>query len=97
MRGQSGRTAHPEMAVCQVQFAVPFETSKTPSSVVLAVFSSTIKRLSEYMILKILLLRSPSLLKPFESYSNRQRDQNQNQDSATACTNFRFRNSQPAG
>jgi hypothetical protein len=40
---------------------VSFETSKTPRSVVLAVSSSTIKRLSEYILLKILLMRSPHL------------------------------------
>jgi hypothetical protein len=61
MRGQFCRAAHPEMAACQVQFGVPFETSKTSRSVVLAVCSSTIKKLSEYMILKVLLLRSPRL------------------------------------
>ena len=61
MRGQFCRTAHPEMAACQVHFGVPFETSKTSRSVALAVSSSTIKKLSEYMILKVLLLRSPRL------------------------------------
>jgi hypothetical protein len=61
MRGQFCRTAHPEMAARQVHFGVPFETSKTSRSVVLAVSSSTIKKLSEYMILKVLLLRSPRL------------------------------------
>src|ERR1700724_3300112 len=49
------------MAACQVHFGVPFETSKTSRSAVLAVSSSTIKKLSEYMILKVLLLRSPRL------------------------------------
>jgi hypothetical protein len=61
MRGQSGRTAHPEVAACQVHSAVSFETSKTPRSVVLAVSSSTIKRLSEHILLKMMLLRSPRL------------------------------------
>src|ERR1700732_1932886 len=61
MRGQFCRAAHPEMAACQVHFGVPFETSKTSRSVALAVSSSTIKKLSEYMILKVLLLRSPRL------------------------------------
>ena len=61
MRGQFCRTAHPELSVYQVRFAVSFETSKTSRSVVLAVSSSTIKKLSEYMILKVLLLRSPRL------------------------------------
>ena len=61
MRGQFCRTAHPEMATCQVHFGVPFETSKTSRSVALAVSSSTIKKLSEYMTLKVLLLRSPRL------------------------------------
>src|ERR1700722_12536331 len=60
MRGQFCRTAHPEMAACQVHFGVPFETSKTSRSVALAVSISRIKKLSEYMILK-LLLRSPRL------------------------------------
>ena len=61
MRGRCCHPAHPEMAACQVHFGVPFETSKTSRSVVLAVSSSTIKKLSEYMILKVLLLRSPRL------------------------------------
>ena len=61
IRGQFSRTAHPEMAPCQVQFAVRSETSKTSRSVVLAVSSSTIKKLSECMVVKVLLLRSSRL------------------------------------
>ena len=38
------------------RFGMPFETSKTSRSVVLAISSSTIKKLREYMILKVLLL-----------------------------------------
>src|ERR1700730_9825495 len=38
--------------LCQALFGVPFETSKTFRSAVLAVSSSRIKKLSEYMILK---------------------------------------------
>src|ERR1700720_749692 len=79
------------MAACQVRFGVPFETSKTSRSVVLAVSSSTIKKLREYIILKVFLLRS------LRKLLNRQRDQNQNQDSATAGTNCRLRNPQPPG
>src|ERR1700688_41847 len=70
MRGQFCRTVHPEMAACQVHFGVQFEISKTSRSVALAVSSSTIKKLSECMILKVLPLRSSRLLlKRFESYS----------------------------
>jgi hypothetical protein len=47
--------------LCQALFGVPFETSKTFRSAVLAVSSSRIKKLSEYMILKAFLLRSPCL------------------------------------
>jgi hypothetical protein len=41
---------------------VPFETSKTSRSFVLAVSSSTIKKLSEYMIVKVLLFAIPASL-----------------------------------
>ena len=70
MRGQFYRTPHPEMAACQVHFGVPFDTSKTSRSFVLAVSSSTIKKLSEYMIFKVLLFAiHASLVKRFKSYS----------------------------
>jgi hypothetical protein len=62
--------AHPEGAARQVHCAVPFETSKTSKSVVLAVFSSTIKKLSEHMILKVLLFAIPaSFVKRFQRCS----------------------------
>jgi hypothetical protein len=70
MRGQFCRMAQSERAACQVHCGVPFETSKTSRSVVLAVSSSTIKKLSEYMILKILLFAIPaSLVKRFKRCS----------------------------
>jgi len=70
MKGQFCRMAHPERAACQVHCGVPFETSKTSRSVVLAVSSSTIKKLSEYMILKVLLFAIPaSFVKRFQRCS----------------------------
>jgi hypothetical protein len=60
-RSSKSAAAHREVAACQLHSGVSFETSKTPRSVVLAVSRSTIKRLSEYILLKILLLRSPHL------------------------------------
>ena len=56
--------------LCQALFGVPFETSKTFRSAVLAVSSSRIKKLSEYMILKASPIAiAASLLKRFKSYS----------------------------
>jgi hypothetical protein len=51
-----------EMAACQIHFGVPFDTSKPSRSVVLAVSSSTIKKLREYMLLKVLPFAIPASL-----------------------------------
>ena len=71
-------------------------TSNTYRSLLLALSSSTIKKLIEYIVL-LPFCDHRFFVKTLIHSLNRQRDQNQIQDSAVVGTNCRLQNSEPAG
>ena len=98
-RSQFCRTAHRELAECQVRLLVyHLVPQKHTRSLLLAVSSSTINNPSEYIILRSpLFCHHRVFVNTLQNSLNCQRDQDQIQDSAMVGTNCRLQNSQPAG